>query len=172
MRLGDTVPNIGDQWDWDIAEIMERKTNDFRSYIDDHLCADVGCGDDDCVASSIDLAWDEILEMKRDDAHYEHVVESIHVHGFTVPLTAQVNDAGEVCLGDGHHRLAAAIQLGFTTVPVVMAKHLSFISDDSFLWGYESEHDSEIGVAAQSCPPAPTQLTTRDGRVIEFEPVP
>ena len=45
------------------------------------------------------------------------MVDSIQEHGFVRPLTSR-HDGQELRLADGHHRLAAAIDLGMTTVPV------------------------------------------------------
>jgi len=172
VRLGDWVPALGDQWMWDIAEIMERETGDMASIRDGMECVD-GCTTHYCYGecASLEAVWDALLEARMEDPHYPLVVESIREHGFTVPVTAQVRDDGTVVLGDGHHRLAACLELGITEMPVVMAKQYSFISEDSFLWGYADQHDADYQIPLDEVPPPPTEIVTRDGRVVEFDPI-
>lgn len=63
--------------------------------------------------------WDRLLEDKRADSHYEDVRLSIEERGFVRPLTALIREGGQdFSFGDGHHRLAAAIDLGLTMVPL------------------------------------------------------
>lgn len=56
----------------------------------------------------------EVLDGVRDDDRYFLVRDAIASNGFTDALVAT-----DTCkLMDGHHRLAAAIDLGYTNVPV------------------------------------------------------
>ena len=60
------------------------------------------------------LTLAEVLDEKRGDDQYYSVRESIAASGFTEPIYSS-----DTCmLLDGHHRLAAAIDLGYTSVPV------------------------------------------------------
>lgn len=163
MRIGSHVPLVGTTWDWDIDEIMERSTSDLESHREDHYCGDHDCADG-CVATDRGLAWDDLIECRREDHHYDWVVESIIKHGFTVPLTARLSwETGEVELGDGHHRLAAALELGMTSVPVVMVTPEDFISRDSFNWGYD---DTDCNYLADEMPPPPNCIITRRGTLV------
>lgn len=73
--------------------------------------------------------WDSVLEGKRDDYGYADLVESLKTDGFKCPLTAQLpNPEGVVprksySFSDGHHRLAAAIELGMTHIPIRFTKN-------------------------------------------------
>ena len=171
MRLDDWVPVIGEVWLWDIEEIMTRTSSDVSSARSDHYCGDCGCVDGEpCVADNDALAWDDVIERRREDPHYEHVVESIREHGFTVPCTAWYDeDSLVVRFGDGHHRLAAALELGITEIPVVMAEPHQYISEDSFLWGYEDQRGADYGEALPDVPPPPTHITTRGGVDVYFD---
>lgn len=68
-----------------------------------------------------DWAW--LLDEKRTDDHYPQVLASIRDKGFTRPVTCDQTEwaDGDVCMnyGDGHHRLAVAIDLGMTHIPMV-----------------------------------------------------
>lgn len=110
MRVGEQVPAIGTVFEWDIDEIMERES------LDSNIFAD----------------WQEMMESKRADAHYADVKESISRWGFLRTLTAYAED-GVLKFGDGHHRLAAAQELGMTTVPVTVHER-PVIAIDSGEW--------------------------------------
>jgi hypothetical protein len=77
-----------------------------------------GCEEEDCEdcwkdVSLITVA--DLLDLKRDDDHYGDVVESLQVNGFLAPIGVHPTERK---LTDGHHRLAAALDLGFRFVPV------------------------------------------------------
>jgi hypothetical protein len=81
--------------------------------------------------------WNYMLEGLRMDDRYEHVYEGIKEAGFVVPLAAKlVRD--DIVIFDGHHRVAAALDLGYASVPVYVAGktgHWSdLISADSGWW--------------------------------------
>lgn len=130
MRVNDTVPEVGTVFDWDIAEIMERRSLDV----------------DEWRGGTIELAWEEMLRRKRSDRNYPDIVTSIERWGFVRPLTAYITYGNELRFGDGHHRLAAAIELGMTTVPVEVF-HRSRCAVDSGTWNLEMGIDSarEVG---------------------------
>lgn len=151
MRLNNWVPSPGCLFDWDIAEILTRESCDVRimNFNVCNVCNAVDYdgwgfidGDDtdidhDCWEDVRDItisrAWKNLLETKREDYHYDDVVASIEEHGFTRPLTAWRHEMGYLQFGDGHHRLAAAIDLGMTTVPVKVYER-ALIARDSGSW--------------------------------------
>jgi hypothetical protein len=110
MRVGDTVPEEGTIFDWDVAEILERPSIEVSDIRD----------------------WDVKLERKRRDRHYSDLKQSILTHGFLRPVTAHRLN-GELQYCDGHHRLAAAVELGLTTIPVRVFASWA-IADDSGIW--------------------------------------
>jgi len=72
---------------------------------------------DDNSDSSLDeevLSLSDVIDDKRDTPRYDAVRASISANGFTQSLACS-----HTCrLLDGHHRLAAAIDLGYTHAPV------------------------------------------------------
>ena len=52
--------------------------------------------------------WDALLDCKRNDGQYPHIVDSIREFGFLAPATIRINYNNTIdTWGDGHHRLAA-----------------------------------------------------------------
>lgn len=82
--------------------------------------------------------WDEVLAEKRRDSHYPYVLDSLKEHGFVRPLTCTMPDGGkyeDYQFGDGHHRLAAAVELGMTHVPLqYIDDNWDCVSADSGDW--------------------------------------
>lgn len=135
MRVGDAIPEMGTVFDWDIEEILSRRSGDLSGFIEEYY-ADI---DDDVEMSAVEEisdAWDMLLERKREDAWYEDVFESIRENGFVRPLTAHIRE-GQLALGDGHHRLAAAVELGLSTVPVIVCPQFTVIQDSGGSWNRE-----------------------------------
>ncbi|MDH6448200.1 hypothetical protein M2155_000608 [Streptomyces sp. SAI-119] len=64
-------------------------------------------GTDDCYTVR------DILDHKRDSEHYAGLLDEIRRDGMTLPIMVRTLD-GEPWLVDGHHRVAAAIDLGMT----------------------------------------------------------
>ena len=62
--------------------------------------------------------WDELLAKKRNDSQFEELYEIIHDQGFLVPLNYYIRDDVKIH-GNGHHRLAVAICLGYTHIPYI-----------------------------------------------------
>lgn len=81
-------------------------------------------------------SWECLLEEKRMDNHYYDVVDSLAEQGFVRPLTCRISkDDGSLTFIDGHHRLAAALELGMEFVPVEVFKSNTYpISHDSGVW--------------------------------------
>ena len=61
----------------------------------------------------IQYTMDEVLDDKRADDDYGDVLDSVRSRGWVMPLHRWNN-----CVTDGHHRLAAAIDLGHRVVPM------------------------------------------------------
>ncbi|QUE26089.1 ParB-like nuclease domain protein [Microbacterium phage SanaSana] len=101
---------VGRVYHWAIAQVMERRSTDSGLY----------------------MSWDEMLDSKREDWHYPEVLASIRFHGFIRPLNADLG-RGYLALSDGHHRVAAAIDLGMECVPVFVTSH-AVIAGDSGSW--------------------------------------
>ena len=115
-------PRLGTVVYWAIEQIITRRSTDSVFYV----------------------SWDAMLESKRQDSHYPDVVESLRQDGFIRPLTADVR-AHELRLSDGHHRIAAAIDLGMEAVPVLITG-TPLISEDSGSWqlGYSVDPEVEL----------------------------
>lgn len=95
---------IGDVWEQDIQEIM------------DNWHSGDGCRPG---------FWEGTLHWKRSDFWYRDVVASLREHGFTRPLTCRRDRDGAIRFCDGHHRLAAAIELGYKTVPIKLTTQIN-----------------------------------------------
>lgn len=81
--------------------------------------------------------WSEKLAMKRNHGHYEDLKQSLVANGFIRPVTVRTNQYSgneDLMYGDGHHRLAAAIDLGMTHIPVEFVGDNRGISADSGYW--------------------------------------
>lgn len=73
-----------------------------------------------------------ILAEKREDPWYPALVEKIRAEGFTGGIRIHP-DGNEV--RDGHHRIAAAIDLGYSFVPVETGRYAQY--DEPWEWGAE-----------------------------------
>jgi hypothetical protein len=168
MRVNDDVPPIGTAFDWDIDEIMERRTGDMRGYYWT-FCTRCGLAHDEdgdpagdverpCIMDglvctlepNVNRSWDCLIEDKEIETNLlDDLEQSILEDGFVIPLSATIDpDDGHLVLGDGHHRLIVAIGLGHATVPVVVRAYHEHISADS-------GHDWEYG------DPIPTEFVSR-----------
>lgn len=74
--------------------------------------------------------FERMLEGKRRDFEYYKIVDSIKEFGYVVSLNMYWNKLHQrFQLSDGHHRLAAAIDLGITVVPVKIRPRAQYRSD-------------------------------------------
>lgn len=64
--------------------------------------------------------WFDMIAQKMWDDSFWALVDTIPEKGFLYPICVQRKEWGWV-LGNGHHRLAAAILLGLDNVPVVFS---------------------------------------------------
>jgi hypothetical protein len=62
-------------------------------------------------------SWFEFLRGIRDDGQYSDVKTSVERFGFRKPLIYAISDEGVYIHGDGHHRFAAALDLGYEVIP-------------------------------------------------------
>ncbi|MER6602551.1 ParB N-terminal domain-containing protein [Streptomyces parvus] len=64
------------------------------------------------------------VTVKRTDTDYPQLREHIRQHGIRTPVLIEVTDSGYRRLLEGHHRIAAAVDLGIETIPVTTDEHL------------------------------------------------
>ena len=112
---------------------------DFPSCWDCDMHADLDT-EGECIEYVFDslprlVQWTYLLDYKRLDEQYPDVKLSLQLFGFVKPLTLRVRRNGSIeTMGDGHHRLAAAEELGIPTVRIRAASSTSrrdAVADDS-----------------------------------------
>lgn len=123
-------PELGDIWWQPISEVLH-----YWSSVDGASPGD----------------WEYVLAEKRCDGWYQHIKAEIRENGFTSPLTCSrqaypccPHDEHEeivITFGDGHHRLAACIELGYTHIPIRLSDWENLIAHDS--GGYWSRNNEE-----------------------------
>ena len=136
-------PRVGHTYLWLVEDLMARRSSD----------VDQGTRGD-----SWPDRWARELNAKRGDPQYDAVVESIRDHGFIRPLDATTNfwddddaTASMVRLADGHHRLAAALDLGHEAVPVFVNDRPT-VAPDSGGWGAGHPVSTQAGVSYRDRP--------------------
>lgn len=74
--------------------------------------------DETCPPTGID--WDMLTEDKSQDDCYSRLLDSIRAKGFIVPICVHLPYWGDptLGLGNGHHRMTAAINEGIESIPV------------------------------------------------------
>lgn len=114
---------VGTVWLQPIDEILEYWTS-----IEDGIVED---------EKGYSSTWETILDIKRGDGHYEELSETIQENGFTQPTVAwydEREDGHYPRYGNGNHRLAIAIDLGLTHIPMILCEEYMgspFQEDDS-----------------------------------------
>jgi hypothetical protein len=78
-----------------------------------------------------------VLEDKRYDEHFEELCRVLKAEGFTKPIRIHPEHKR---VTDGHHRIAAAMDLGWKFVPFGYFKSCD---EDSGSWGEEYEEDDD-----------------------------
>lgn len=63
------------------------------------------------------LEWEEGLDWKRQDSHYPALLKDIETYGLRAPVCIEKDIENSLYLANGHHRIAALIDLGYTHVP-------------------------------------------------------
>jgi hypothetical protein len=92
----------------------------------------------DIIARDADggLDWFAILAGKVSHAHFDKLADDIMTEGFTLPIVLVANGDAKFTIGNGHHRLSAAILLGLDEIPVIL-------DYDGDFWRIEDSHDGE-----------------------------
>lgn len=131
-------PRVGRTYHWLVEDLMSRRSGDVTRYTRGETWPE---------------RWEDKLQWKREDHHYPDVVESIREHGFIRPLDAARHfthetdeTAGMVRLADGHHRFAAALDLGYEAVPVFVSEY-STVAPDSGDWDASKPVSRRAGVS-------------------------
>lgn len=125
-------------------------------------------GSDGMVHTHSRLTWDDVLTEKRGDSHYQDVLTSIRERGWIRPVTVWLSNdhPGEPYqFGDGHHRLAVAIDLGMEYIPVEAIDYGGEpVSDDSGSWSAGSSIATSNGHGRHTydCDYCGTPYSTRD----------
>lgn len=110
----------------------------FTATIDDILDTWVTMDDHRAVLRPDREQFLYILSRKRVDSEYQDVVDSLQTRGLVRPLTCTWKPGGYghgwmgasgMMFGDGHHRLAAAIDLGWQTVQMQHFLHVPIAND-------------------------------------------
>lgn len=77
--------------------------------------------------------WNFVFQKKRNDPHYEEILEILGTRGFEIPLIVGWYDNDMPPQHrDGNHRLAAAFELGFYRIPYLVTK--AEIDDWYWIW--------------------------------------
>jgi len=82
-----------------------------------------------------------MIEVKANDSSFLHLVDSLVSEGWT---SAIAWDPGRKYLGNGHHRLVAAILLGMDSVPTTPQGSCWSRSRGEILWS-DTDEDDEYG---------------------------
>ena len=113
-----------DTWEWGpISKVLQWCSVDAGAEIRCPSC-EGPVDETSTVGTSFDLycynceyefkySMDQVLDVKRMDHDYGDVVDSVRTRGWVYPLHTWGH-----ALTDGHHRLAAAIDLGMDVVPM------------------------------------------------------
>jgi hypothetical protein len=89
--------------------------------LDNWGSCDSGIINVDCPITLGRDQWDTLLNLKRQDKCYIRAYDNIKRDGFLIPLSYYITDQATMH-GNGHHRLAIAIDLGYIHVPYVQVK--------------------------------------------------
>lgn len=96
----------------------------------------------DMFSMKTEQDWLDMMKHKTYDWSFWALCDEIPVKGFLAPIGIQVKPNGKWVLGNGHHRVAAAILLCLDSVKV-------YVSDDPMNWQqtdpdgvkFDSEYD-------------------------------
>lgn len=80
----------------------------------------------------------EVLDRKRKDPNYLYaaLLADVDRHGVMFPLELYIDSNGETQVSNGHHRLAAAVELGHEFVPVIYGWCDNLPSSPYYRWSY------------------------------------
>ena len=77
-----------------------------------------------------DVDWFEILAAKVSHDHFDTLVDTLDSEGFTMPIVLGESRLGGYIIGNGHHRLCAAILLGMDEIPVIIDDGYDYLHFD------------------------------------------
>lgn len=98
----------------------------------------------------IAIRWTDRAITPRDPARYEALRADVQKHGIGNPL-AVFHDKRRVCLAEGEHRIAVAVSVGLTEIPVRVIRLASLNEVSRFM-----KHSHPIRAALRPYLTAPT----------------
>lgn len=108
--------------------------------------------------------WARVIETKAAASHFDAVLSTLIREGFRLPVVMwDQHRSGEWIIGNGHHRITAAILLGIELIPVVVSYGADYMrADDS-----SDDEDMPIEAAGRTVWQAirndlPAQVAKRD----------
>lgn len=126
-----------------LSEVLDYQAGDASAY---DRCT--GCGRLVRIKTTDDSVWccgsrsfalistvRDVLEIKRSDSHYGDLIDSIRHHGIGLPILIYGRE-----VHNGHHRIAAAFDLGLREVP--------YTNDSSIGWEDDWPDDSVLDCSA------------------------
>ena len=93
--------------------------------------------DGSCDIGTHDEWLIDCFSDKATDDQFPALLASILENGLTLPLNVILNDDGEVIMGNGHHRLVAALLCGIEDISIV-------VSENNCDWRSTSYEDDSI----------------------------
>ena len=102
--------------------------------------------DGSCDCGTHDEWLIDCFSDKATDDQFPALLASILENGLTLPLNVIRNDYDEVLMGNGHHRLVAALLCGIEDISIVVSEnncdwHSTSYEDDSIEYGGELIHE-------------------------------
>ena len=96
------------------------------------------------IPGRLGVDWQAMIEQKSFDADFWPLVGTIINYGFRVPIVVRKDvDGWNYQLGNGHHRLTAAILLGLDEIPVYCPRlqegYMCLDKSDTETLDYDSE---------------------------------
>lgn len=139
---------VGRTYHWHVFDILQHYSVD-TEYVDQWYCPTCDSDGRDCLyaldhlweAATLSEVWSATLDHKMCSERYPEIEASLRDLGFVKPCTAHLENGGVAVFGDGHHRIAAALELHIDCIPTLFhgAWDLGYpesrhISEDSGLW--------------------------------------
>jgi hypothetical protein len=112
-EIGDVVEEYDDLLDEDV-------TYEVQSWDIENILYHVSESADFPEFDGSSSMWAYLIASKGGDHHTPILIERILEEGFTDPICLYRTEYGGWGLGNGHHRLAAAILLGLDSIPVLV----------------------------------------------------
>ena len=103
------------------------------------------------LSGSCDYGWGEswligIFNMKLADREMGWLIDSVLENGMVTPLNVLLKEGGRFEMGNGHHRLVAALLCGIEHIDVVVTRGVDWAcsSDDSMEEEYDVDEASNV----------------------------